>query len=122
MEDLKDKLDSLNPFKKIAQLQARRAEEKRQQSVAAQIASQRRREASSSAGQTSFRRLDTGVRKQLSTEECLKAVSNLLDQLRTMNPNDVHAFPLLNESQRLVQQLRETPGVQQGPDKDAWLL
>ncbi|GAX74531.1 hypothetical protein CEUSTIGMA_g1980.t1 [Chlamydomonas eustigma] len=76
----------------------------------------------SSSGARTFRRLDTVAKRQLSTEECLASVRSLLEQLRQMNPNDVHAFPLLNESQRLVQQLRETPNAKQGPDKEAWLI
>ena len=54
--------------------------------------------------------------------ECLGAVHNLLQQLRAMHPNDIRAFPLLNESQRLVAQLREGTKNLRAPDKDAWLL
>lgn len=71
---------------------------------------------------TSFRRLDIGVKKEMSTAECLTAVNTLLGRLRAMSPNDIRAFPLLNESQRLVQQLKDATKSLQAADKDAWLL
>ena len=70
---------------------------------------------------TSFRRLDVGVRKQMSAAECLAAVNAVLAQLRAMPPNDIRAFPLLNEGQRLVQQLRDATTGVQATDRDAWL-
>lgn len=47
---------------------------------------------------------------------------DLLEKLRILNPNDIRAFPLLNESQRLIQRLRE--GITSLPtgDREAWTL
>ena len=70
---------------------------------------------------TSFRRLDIGIKKDMSSSDCLAAVNTLLGQLRAMPPNDIRAFPLLNESQRLVQQLKDTTTGPQATDRDAWL-
>ena len=60
--------------------------------------------------------------KKLSVQECLQSVNGLLEKLRAMSANDIHAFPVLNESQRLVQQLRDAVALQNPAEKDAWQL
>ncbi|GLC52616.1 hypothetical protein PLESTB_000649500 [Pleodorina starrii] len=57
---------------------------------------------------------------KLTVSECLQQAQGALQKLRTINPGDLQAFPLLNEIQRLVQQLKEATASLPPADKEAW--
>ncbi|GIL58216.1 hypothetical protein Vafri_13330 [Volvox africanus] len=59
-------------------------------------------------------------RVKLTVSECLQQVEGGLQKLRSINPGDLQAFPLLNEVQRLVQQLKETTASLPPADREAW--
>lgn len=103
-----------NPFK--------RKEREREAERLRQLAAARER-ARAAAVAPSGTRQGAIPRRQLSPAECLAAVQQMLGQIRGMNPNDIHAFPLLNQSQRLVQELVDSVVVHIRPaEHNAWSL
>ncbi|GLI66814.1 hypothetical protein VaNZ11_010783 [Volvox africanus] len=59
-------------------------------------------------------------RVKLTVSECLQQAQGGLQKLRSINPGDLQAFPLLNEVQRLVQQLKEATASLPPADREAW--
>lgn len=62
------------------------------------------------------------MQRSLTAEECLTRVNSALGTVHDMQPHDIRAFPLLNEVQRLMAQIREFVDLLPSAERTPWVL